>query len=96
LREVVELNKIFLDAKNLSDIPQIPSTLQDPKVLKAFQCVQKLREYANIITLLDEDISQYFFSLFAYTMRVSGYVSVNDYAKKYAWISSSMLCQKLI
>ena len=96
LREVVALEKIFRDAKNLSEIPQIPSTLHDPKVLKAFQCVQKLREYANIITLLDEDISQYFFSLFAYTLRVLGYVSVNDYAKKYAWVSSSMLCQKLI
>ncbi len=96
LCEAIELEKIFLAVNNLSEIPQIPSTLRDPKVLKAFLCVQKLREYANVITLLDEDISQYFFSLFAYSMRVLVYGSVNDYAKKYAWISSSMLCQKLI
>ena len=96
LSEIMELEKIFLDAKNLSEIPQIPPTLHDPKVLKAFLCIQKLREYADIITLLDEDISQYFFSLFAYTTRVLVYGSVNDYAKKYAWISASMLCQKLI
>ena len=82
--------------KKLSEIPQMPSTVRDPKVLKAFLCVQKLREYANVITLLDEDISQYFFSLFAYTVRVLGYGSVNDYGKKYAWISTSMLCQKLM
>jgi len=96
LCKAIELEKIFLAVNNLSEIPRIPSTLRDPKVLKAFLCVQKLREYANVITLLDEDISQYFFSLFAYSMRVLLYGSVNDYAKKYAWISSSMLCQKLI
>jgi anti-anti-sigma factor len=96
LREIVELEKIFLDVKDLSVIPQIPSTVRDLHVLKAFLCVQKLREYANVITLLDEDITQYFFSLFAYTMRVLKYGSANDYAKKCAWISSSMLCQKLI
>lgn len=96
LREAVELEKLFLGAKTLRDIPQLPSTLKDPQVLKAFQCVQKLREYANIITLLDEDISQYFFGLLSYTLSVLSYGSVNDYAKQYAWISSSMLCQKLI
>lgn len=65
-------------------------------MLKTFQCVQKLREYANVITLLDEDITQYFFSLLSYTLCVLDYGSVNDYVKQYAWISSSMLCQKLL
>jgi len=96
LREIVELEKVFLDVKNLSEIPQIPPTLQDPKVLKAFLCIRKLREFANVITLLDEDVSQYFFSLFAYSLRVLKYRDVDDYGKKCAWISASMLCQKLI
>jgi anti-anti-sigma factor len=96
LRDVIELEKLFLSAKTLRDIPQLPSTLEDPHVLKAFQCVQKLREYANVITLLDEDISQYLFGLLSYTLSVLSYGSVNDYGKRYAWISSALLCQKLL
>jgi anti-anti-sigma factor len=96
LENLVEMEKIFLDPKTLNDIPRIPFAIEDPKILKAFQCARRLREYVDVITLLDEDISQYFFSLLSYTLCVVGYGSVNDYAKEYAWISSSMLCQKLV
>jgi anti-anti-sigma factor len=95
LRAVVELEQRFLNVKSLSEIPQFPETDLDPEVHRAFRCVQKLREYANVITLLDEDISQYWLSLLWYTLIVLAYGSVNDFSKRYAWISSSLLCQKL-
>jgi len=104
LKDVLEFEKKFLDVNSLSDIPQLPKArnnylnedFQHLDVVKAFSCVQKLREYANVITLLDEDISQYFLALFPYTLMALAFVSVNNYMKKYAWISSSIISQRLI
>jgi len=96
LRAVIELEQRFLNVKSLSEIPTLPDTNLDPEVHRAFRCVQKLREYANVITLLDEDISQYWLSLLFYTVIVLAYGSVNDFSKRYAWISSSLLCHKLL
>jgi hypothetical protein len=93
---VLELEQRFLEVKSLSEIPQLPETTLDPEVRKAFRCVQRLREYANVITLLDEDISQYWLSLLYYAVSVLAYGSVNDFGKRYAWISSALLCQKLV
>ena len=98
LREVIELEQQFLAVKSLSDIPQIPgsASIEDQNVFKAFRCVQRLREYANVVTLLDEDITQYWFSLLWYTLIVLAYGSVKESGKLYAWISSALLCQKLL
>ena len=96
VREVVALEQLFLNVSALGEIPQLPDTIENPEVRKAFRCVQRLREYANVITLLDEDLTQYYFSLLWYTLIVLAYGSVNEYAKQYAWISASLLCQKLL
>ena len=103
LKYILELEEQFIDAENLSDIPQIPiqSTeiqldFDNSDVIKAFQCIRRVREYGNMITLLDEDISQYLLGLLSYTLSAISFVSLNDYQKEYAWISSSLICQKLI
>ncbi|MCC7551328.1 MAG: anti-sigma factor antagonist [Methanobacterium sp.] len=103
LKQVIELETRFLNAEKLSDIPQIPSEYKEvgvdfdnDDVLKAFNCIQRLREYGNMITLMDDDISQYLLGLLSYTLSTVSFISLNDYEKKYAWISSSLICQKLI
>jgi len=103
LEHVLELETRFLNAEKLSDIPQIPPEYADlatgfdnSDVLKAFNCIQRLREYGNMITLMDDDISQYLLGLLSYTLSTVSFVSLNDYEKKYAWVSSSLICQKLI
>lgn len=52
--------------------------------------------YADTVTLPDDDIRQYNLALLYYTLPVPAYVSVNDKAKEYAWISSSLICNTLI
>jgi anti-anti-sigma factor len=103
LMYILELEKQFINAENLSDIPQIPLQSEDIKlgfdnsdVIKAFGCIRRVREYGNMITLLDEDISQYLLGLLSYTLSAVSFISLNDYEKEYAWISSSLICQKLI
>ncbi|HUU75872.1 MAG TPA: anti-sigma factor antagonist [Methanoregulaceae archaeon] len=96
LLRLLELEKIFLRQETLGDIPEIPEGINDPDIIKAFAVVRKLRRYADTLTLLDEDIRQYNLALLHYTLCVPAYVSVNDFMKEYAWISSSLLCKTLM
>ena len=103
LKYILELEEEFINAENLSEIPEIPlkSTenqfdFDNSDVIKAFQCTRRVREYGNMITLLDEDISQYLLGLLSYTLSAVSFISLNDYEKEYAWISASLICQRLI
>lgn len=89
------LEKVFLQPDRLGEIPEIPGQVTDPEIRKAFSVIQQLRRYADTLTLLDDDISQYYLALLYYTLCVPAYVSVNEYMKEYAWISSSLLCNAL-
>ena len=92
---LLNLEKIFLHPERLGEIPEIPKNVYEPDVLKAFTVVKQLRRYADTITLLDEDIRQYYLALLYYTLCVPAYMSVNDYMREYAWLSSSLLCNAL-
>jgi len=96
LEELVHLDVPFLSAKTLSDIPELPDTIEDPALEKAFRVVRRLRKYANMITPHDDDISQYYIALLPFTLNLLSYSSVNEYEKEYGWIASSLICRRLM
>jgi len=96
LRDLVALERVLLSPKRLGEIPELPEGVTDPDIEKAFRVVQQLRWYADTITLLDEDIHQYFLALLYYTLCVPAFVSVNEFMREFAWISSSFLCESLM
>ncbi|WP_321507560.1 anti-sigma factor antagonist [uncultured Methanoregula sp.] len=96
LAELVSLDVPFLSARTFSDIPELPHTIRDPALEKAFRCVRKLREYADMITPGDGDISQYYLGLLPYTLNLLSYTSVNEYEKEYGWITASLICRRLM
>lgn len=95
VRLLLDLERVFLRPGKLGEIPEIPDRIRDPAIEKAFRVVTQLRRYADTVTLLDEDIRQYYLALLSYTLCVPAFVSVNDAMKEYAWISSSILCTAL-
>jgi len=96
LAELVKLDVPFLSARALSDIPDLPDAIEDPALEKAFRCVRKLRQYADIITPGDDDISQYYLALLPYTLNLLSYTSVNEFEKEYGWITASLICRRLM
>ncbi|MCX6688474.1 MAG: hypothetical protein NTZ39_02075, partial [Methanoregula sp.] len=96
LLELVKLDVRFLSSRSFCEIPDLPHDIQDPTFDKAFRCVQQLRRYADLVTLLDDDISQYYIGLLPYTLNMLSYTSVNDLAKEYGWISASLICKRLM
>ncbi|OPX74947.1 MAG: STAS domain protein [Methanoregulaceae archaeon PtaB.Bin152] len=96
LRDLVALERLLLGPKRLGEIPELPKGGTDPDIEKAFRVVQQLRRYADTITLLDEDIHQYYLALLYYTLCVPAFVSVNEFMREFAWISSSFMCESLM
>lgn len=92
---LISLEKAFLHPEKTGEIPEIPGGITDPDIIKAFTVIRQLRRYADTITLLDDDIRQYYLALLYYTLSVPAYVSVDDFRREYAWISSSYLCNRL-
>ena len=89
-------DQCFIAFSGLSDIPDIP--VQDLPIdrEKAFCVIRKLRYYANLVTILDDDPEQYLLALLWYTLPVLWYSSVSEYGKTYAWITASRICERLI
>jgi len=96
LVRILDLEKIVLGQQRLGMVPKIPEEVDDADIAKAFSVIRQLRGYADTLTLLDDDIRQYNLALLHYTLSVPAYVSVNDFMREYAWISSSLLCNTLI
>ena len=95
LRTLLSLEQAFLKPSRFWDIPDIPGDIRDPGIVKAFSVVRQLRRYADTLTVLDDDIRQYYLALLSYTLCVPAFVSVTDPMKEYAWVSSSILCNAL-
>ncbi|NMB77952.1 MAG: anti-anti-sigma factor, partial [Methanomicrobiales archaeon] len=96
LEELALLDARFLAVRSLTEIPDLPGSIGDPAMDKAFRVVLNLRRHANRITVDDHDITQYYLGLLPYTLNLLSYVSVNDYQKEYGWIASSLICRQLM
>ncbi|MCX6699362.1 MAG: hypothetical protein NTV68_05465 [Methanomicrobiales archaeon] len=86
----------FIAFSTLSKIPDIPAKDLPIDREKAFCVIRKLRYYANLVTILEDDPGQYLLALLWYTLPVLWYSSVSEYGKTYAWITASRICERLI
>jgi anti-anti-sigma factor len=85
----------FITFKGLGDIPVMPGRDLPPDTEKAFRVLRKLRYYADLVTILDENPEQYLLVLLWYTIPVLWYRSVGEHGKKFAWITADRICERL-
>ena len=85
----------FIAFDNLSDIPDISCQDLPESREKALRILRKLRYYADLVTVLDDNPEQYLLALLWYTIPVLWYRSVSEYGKKYAWVTASRICECL-
>lgn len=95
VRRMAGWDQRFIMFNNLGDIPDLPGMDLPPDTEKAFRILRKLRHYADLVTILDENSEQYLLALLWYTIPVLWYGSVGEYGKKYAWITAARICERL-
>jgi anti-anti-sigma factor len=92
---MAEMDKQFIAFNDLGDIPGLPERVIPGETEKAFRIIRKLRYYADLVTILDDDPDQYLIALLWYTLPVLWYRSVGEFGKKFAWITASRICERL-
>ena len=85
----------YIAFNDLGDIPGLPAHDLPGDREKAFRVIRKLRYYADLVTILDDNPDQYLLALLWYTIPVLWYRSVGEYGKKFAWITASRICERL-
>ncbi len=95
LKSMLKFEEEILKPKEFKQIPQITFSLKNPWMEKIYCMIQKIREIANEVTLLEEDTSQYYLALLYFTIQVLRYPQISEFTKRYALFSASLICDKL-
>ncbi|NQV17632.1 MAG: STAS domain-containing protein [Armatimonadetes bacterium] len=96
LKNLLEFEAGLADANSIKDIPKFIYRGNDPMVKKAYKMICKVREYANIVTLFDDDIVPYLIAILEWTYPIVCYGSVGQIEKKYALYSAALICKKIM
>ena len=95
LEDMCRFEEEILRPEEFEQIPQINFPLKNTWMEKIYRMVQKLRKLANVVTLLEEDISQYYLALLYFTLRVLSYPQISEFTKRYVFFSASLISEKL-
>ncbi len=95
LEEMLEFEEAILKPEKFEEIPQITLSSKNPWLKKIYRTIQKIRQFANIVTLLEEDISQYYLALLYFTLQILRFPQLSKFNRMYALLSASLICEKL-
>jgi len=96
LKEMLEFEQGLLQAETLGETPKFTYRGNDPMVEKAYRMICKLREYANVVTIFENDIIPYLIALLEWTYSVVCYTQLSTTKKKYALYSAALMCEKIL
>jgi hypothetical protein len=95
VRTMAQFDRAQFGVLGISKFPELSDVSFTPDKERTFSAVKRLRYYADLLTLLEDEITPYHLALFFYTLPVLAYGSVGEYGKMYAWISASMLAARM-
>ncbi|MCK4313121.1 MAG: phosphotransferase, partial [Candidatus Cloacimonetes bacterium] len=73
LKNLLEFEAGIADANSIKEVPKYIYHGNDPMVKKAYKMICKVREYANIVTLFDDDIVPYLIAILEWTYPIVCY-----------------------
>lgn len=95
LLRMLQFERAILTPDRFQELPELPQPPEEG-LRKAYYTIRMLREYADRLTLLEEDIRQYYLALLYYTMQILRYGSTGRLTKLYALLSAALICEKLL
>jgi serine/threonine protein kinase len=95
LMEMIGFEKGLLEQETLDQKPAFRYQGDDPDVLKAYQIICQLRQYANTVTLFEQDMVPYLLAVLEWTLPVVSYRGVEKLRKRYSACSAAMICEKI-
>jgi len=84
------------DISSLNEVPPYKYRGSDPMVEKAYRLICRLRKYADMVTVFEDDIEPYLIALLEWTYPVVCYGSVGRLTKTLSAYSAALACRKLL
>jgi anti-anti-sigma factor len=96
LRDKLLMEEALTSISRLTDRPPFTYTGDDPMVMKAYEMVLKMREYARMTMIFEEDPLPYWLAVLEWTLPYPSYWSVPEKMKWHAVYSSGLILEKII
>jgi anti-anti-sigma factor len=95
LRNLLIFEEGLHQVTSLEQMPENRYPGDDPMVEKAYQLLCRMRHYANVVTLFEQDLRPWLLALLEWTLPVVCYWSVDRLRKQYALYSSALLWEAI-
>lgn len=95
LQQLLDLEETLIATNSISQLPPLPANVTEPKIIKTYKMIKKVREYADRVTLFENDIVPYLLAILEWTLPVVCYVNADQKQKQAAIYSAGLICQKL-
>lgn len=95
LRKLLVFEEGLHQVASLAELPKNRYPGDDPLVEKAYQLLCRMRHYANVVTLFEQDPRPWLLALLEWTLPVVCYWSVDLLRKQYALYSSALLWEAI-
>ncbi|MHC1706409.1 MAG: STAS domain-containing protein [Bacteroidales bacterium] len=96
LRDKLLMEEALVGITRLTDKPAYQYQGDDPMMKKAFEMVLKMREYARMTLIFEEDLLPYWLAVLEWTLPYASYWSVPQQMQKHAAYSSGLILEKII
>ncbi len=96
LREKLLMEEALSGISSLTDRPEFSYKGDDPMVLKAFEMVLKVRQYARMSMIFEDDVVPYWLALLEWTLPYASYISVPQKSQWHAVFSSGLILEKIM
>ncbi|MCX6233852.1 MAG: STAS domain-containing protein [Bacteroidetes bacterium] len=96
LRAILEFEQGLLVPQRLNEKPELSYHGHDTAVPKAYEVICRLRQYADKVTIFEEDILPYLLAVLEWTYPVVSYKGVDLIRKRYSAVSAALICEKIM
>jgi hypothetical protein len=96
LKNLVKFEEGLLCTSRLDELPPFTYSGTDPFIEKAYKMIIRLRQYAKVVTLFENDLIPYLLAVLEWTYSVVCYQSVDRTIKKYSATSAALICEKIL
>lgn len=96
IRRALEFIESLYNQTSLADTPEFVYSGDDPMVRKAYDLIQRLRHYANIVTLFETQMLPYWLAVLEWCLPVASYRGLPPRRKQLALYTSALLCEQAL
>jgi len=96
LLDLVNFETTLLNCNSIKEVPGFNYSGSDPEVLKGYQLILKMREYASTVSLFEKSVLPYLIAMLEWSLPVVAYYGLSIHRLRYSMISCALMVEKIL